>query len=90
MGYVNTDELYENLKHGKISMDDFMDAIVNLDQNGGKGIMSFQEQARSATDGIGTAFANMKNRLKARICKYIRGFRRNGKRNKIQKHCWYN
>lgn len=49
-------------------MDDFMKAIVELDQKGGKGIMSFQEQAKSATDGVGTALANMKNRIKARIC----------------------
>lgn len=75
MGYVDTDQLHDALVKGKISMDDFMEAIVNLDENGGDGIMSFQEQAKTATDGIGTAFTNLKNRIKARICKYINWFR---------------
>ena len=64
MGYVDTDELYEALNKGKISMDTFMDAIVELDQNGGKGIVSFQEQAKNSCDGIGTAITNTANRFK--------------------------
>ena len=64
MGYVDTDELYEALNKGKISMDTFMDAIVELDQNGGKGIVSFQEQAKNSCDSIGTAITNTANRFK--------------------------
>ena len=64
MGYVDTDELYEALNKGKISMDTFMDAIVELDQNGGKGIVSFQEQAKNSCDSIGTAITNTANRIK--------------------------
>ena len=64
MGYVDTDALYEALKDGKISMDDFMDAIVRLDEEGAEGIVSFQEQARNSCDSIGTAITNVANRFK--------------------------
>ena len=64
MGYVNTDELYDALSKGKISMDKFMDAIVNLDENGAEGIISFQEQARNSCDSIGTSVTNLANRVK--------------------------
>lgn len=64
MGYVDTDHLYEALNKGKISMDKFMDAIVELDENGGEGIMSFQEQAHNACDSIGTSITNLSNRVK--------------------------
>ena len=43
MGYVDTDELYQALNKGTISMDTFMDALVELDKNGADGIMSFQK-----------------------------------------------
>ena len=64
MGYVDTDALYEALKNGKISMDDFMDAVVRLDEEGAEGIVSFQEQARNSCDSIGTAITNVANRFK--------------------------
>ena len=60
MGYVNTDELYNALRDGKVSMDDFMDAIIRLDQEGGDGLESFSKQARNATGGIKTSMTNMK------------------------------
>jgi len=63
MGYVNTDSLYEALKKGKVSMNQFMDKIVELDEKGGKGIKSFQEQAHNSCDSIGTSLKNMKNRI---------------------------
>lgn len=64
MGYVNVEDLYEALKEGTISMDNFMDKIVELDQSGGKGIVSFQEQAKNSCDSIGTAITNTSNRFK--------------------------
>lgn len=64
MGYVNTDELYDALQNGRISMDKFMDAVVRLDEKGSKGIISFQEQARNSCDSIGTAVINVSNRFK--------------------------
>ncbi len=64
MGYVDTDELYQALNKGTISMDTFMDALVELDKNGADGIMSFQEQAKNSCDSIGTAITNVSNRFK--------------------------
>lgn len=63
MGYANADKLYDALKNGKISMEQFMDQVVKLDKEGGKGIMSFQQQAKNSCDSIGTAIENVKNRF---------------------------
>ena len=73
MGYVDTDELYEALQKGRVSMDQFMDAIVELDKNGGNGFKSFQEQAHNSCDSIGTAIANLKNRLKKGLATILQG-----------------
>lgn len=73
MGYIDTDQLYNALQKGTISMDNFMDAIVELDQNGGKGIKSFQEQARNSTDSIGTAITNLGNRIKKGFATILQG-----------------
>ena len=63
MGMASTDELYEAFKDNKISMDDFMDTLVELDENGSEEFQSFAEQARNSTDSIGTAIVNVKNRI---------------------------
>ena len=60
MGYVNTDELYDALQDGVVSMDDFMDAIMRLNTEGADGLESFQNQAKNAVGGISTAITNMK------------------------------
>lgn len=39
------------------------DDLVELNNRGGGGLASLEEQARAATGGIGTAFANMKNSI---------------------------
>lgn len=64
MHMASTDELYESLKDGKITMEDFMDTLVELDEEGLEGFQSFADQARNATDSIGTAITNVRNRVK--------------------------
>jgi tape measure domain-containing protein len=64
MHMASTDELYESLKNGEITMEDFMDTLVELDEEGLEGFQSFADQARNATDNIGTAITNVKNRVK--------------------------
>lgn len=54
-------DLYEALQTGKLSMDDFTDAIIRLDKEGGKSFESFADQARSATGGIKTAMTNLRS-----------------------------
>ena len=41
--------------------DKLLKDLVRLDKQGGGGLASLEEQARAATGGIGTAFANMNN-----------------------------
>lgn len=54
-------ELYEALKNGDVSMDEFLSTLVRLDTEGGSGFASFQEQAETAAGGVGTSMANMGN-----------------------------
>lgn len=54
-------DLYEALKNGNVSMQDFLDTLVRLDAEGGEGFASFQQQAETGAAGIGTAMANAKN-----------------------------
>ena len=63
MGYASADDLYNAFKDNKISMDDFTDAVIRLDKDGTNGMASFQEQAKKATGGIGTAVKNLKTRV---------------------------
>jgi tape measure domain-containing protein len=71
MGYVDTDALYEALLHGKVSMDDFMDAIIRLNNEGIDGLESFQNQAKNAVGGIGTAMTNMKTAVARGVANMI-------------------
>lgn len=64
MGYVDTDGLYNALKNGEISMDDFMDKLVEMDTTSVAGFTSFSEQAHNSCDSVGTAITNLGNRVK--------------------------
>lgn len=44
-----------------------IDNIIRLNKKGGGGLASLEEQARAATGGIGTAFANMNNAIQRGI-----------------------
>lgn len=65
------DDLRNALNDGTISFDQMNEAIVNLNKNGGDGFASFEEQARTATGGIGTALENVQNRIGKAIAKVI-------------------
>ncbi len=43
-------------------IEEFKQAIIDLDKNGGKGIASFSEQAKAVTGGVGTAIDNVQVR----------------------------
>lgn len=63
MGYVSDSELYEALKDGTVSTDEFMNKILELNTKGVDGFASFEEQARSATGGIETSITNLKTSI---------------------------
>lgn len=58
-------DLYEAMKKGDVSMQEFNDAVVRLNQEGGEAFGTFEDQARAATGGIGTALENVGNRIGA-------------------------
>lgn len=60
MGYVDADALGEALRSGSVSMDEFMNTMVKLNETGVDGFENFETQARNATGGIGTSITNMK------------------------------
>ena len=59
----NSNDLYEAMKNGSISFDDFNKKVMELNQNGFGKYASFAQQAKDATQGIGTAMENVKNRV---------------------------
>ena len=63
MGYVSTDELGEALRKGEVSMDEFMDKVVELNEKGVEGFASFEEQARNSVSGIKTALTVAKTQV---------------------------
>ena len=60
---ITSDQLGEALRNGKISMDDFMDKIVELNENGTGEFQSFEEQARNSTGGIATSIKVAKTQV---------------------------
>ena len=63
MGYMDTNELHDALIQGTASMDEFMEAIMRLNTEGGEGFVSFEQQAKNAVGGIKTSITNMKTAI---------------------------
>lgn len=59
----NSNDLYHALQNGSVSMGDFNQAVMDLDQKGTGAFASFSDQAKDATQGIGTAIENVQNRI---------------------------
>lgn len=66
----STQELYQQLDSGKISMKELNDRFIQLDG----GANGFHKTALQATDGIGTAFKNMGTRTKIALANVLTGF----------------
>ena len=63
MGYVDANQLGEALRSGKVSMNQFMLKITELNKAGVNGFKSFEEQAKNATGGVGTSITGVKTAL---------------------------
>lgn len=63
MGYVSADELGESLRNGTVSMDEFMDTIIQLNEEGLDGFANFETQARNSTGGIATSITVAKTQI---------------------------
>lgn len=68
---ANQMDLYKAIQEGTVSFEQMNEAIVKLNENGGDGFASFEEQARAATGGIGTALENLQTRIAKAIAKVI-------------------
>lgn len=66
----STQELYQQLNSGKITMKELNDRFIELDG----GANGFHKTALQATDGIGTAFKNMGTRTKIALANVLTGF----------------
>nr|DAH74968.1 MAG TPA: tail tape measure [Caudoviricetes sp.] len=66
----STQELYNQLSSGKITMKELNDRFIQLDG----GANGFHKTALQATNGIGTAFKNMGNRTKIALADVLTGF----------------
>lgn len=74
----SSNDLYEALKTGKVSVDDFCDAFVKLDSEGINGMASFAEQAKTGSAGIATSMSNAANAVTVQIAKIIDKVNENG------------
>lgn len=74
----SSNDLYEALKSGKVSVDDFADAFVKLDSEGINGMASFAEQAKTGSAGIATSMSNAANAVAVQIAKIIDKVNENG------------
>ncbi len=66
----STQELYQQLDSGKITMKELNERFIQLDG----GTNGFHKTALQATDGIGTAFKNMETRTKIALANVLTGF----------------
>lgn len=73
MGYIDANALGEALREGKVSMNEFMNTFIELNEKGANGFQSLEEQARNATGGFATSIANMKAAVTRGITSLIDG-----------------
>lgn len=71
---ASTNDLYNALKTGKVSVEDLEDAFISLDKNGYAGFDSFAQQAKTGTAGIATSMANLRNSVTKSVAACIDAF----------------
>ena len=64
-------DMYTALQNGTLSMEDFMAALVNMNENGTENFAALSEVAKTATGGIETAITTMKQSISNAIVAII-------------------
>ena len=80
LGKNGADQLGEALRDGSISMDDFMDTIIDLNKNGSKSFQSFEKQAKNSTNGMKTAITVAKTQIVKGVASIIDSIDKNLKK----------
>ncbi len=71
MNFKSADALGEALRNGKVSMNEFMNTLIELNEKGANGFPSLAEQAKNATGGLRTSIENMKTSITRGIANMI-------------------
>ncbi|MDN6640092.1 MAG: tape measure protein, partial [Tetragenococcus sp.] len=71
---MSTDEMREGLSDGTISIEEFQDQLIKLDEEGGGDLKALRQVAQDATDGIKTSFGNMGISIQRGIVEVIESF----------------
>lgn len=74
LGYTSAamgGDMYTALQNGKLSMESFMGALVDIDKNGTKSLTALSELAKTATGGIETSITTMKQSISNAIVAVI-------------------
>lgn len=70
---ANQQDLYSAMQKGTVTFDDFNQAIVKLDKEGGDGFSSFYDQAIAATGGVATQLENVSNTMNKIVAAALEG-----------------
>ncbi|WP_419154092.1 tape measure protein [Weissella viridescens] len=76
--HMTTGELKDGLSQGKISVKEFQDQLVEMDNKGGGGLKSLNKIAKDSTDGIGTAMQNMHTKIVSSLANVMQGLQKAG------------
>lgn len=68
---ITTKALKEGLSEGTISVEQFQQALIDMNEKGGGGMKSFEQIAKDATSGIGTGWANLQTAVTRGIAAII-------------------
>lgn len=71
---MSTDEMREGLSDGTISIDEFQDQLIKLDEEGGGDLKALRQVAQDATDGIKTSFGNMGISIQRGLVEVVESF----------------
>ena len=71
---MTTGQLKSGLSDGSVSVEQFQNALIDLNKNGGGGMASLQQIAKDATSGIGTSIELMKTSVVRGVAEVIKGF----------------
>ena len=64
-------DLYEAMQKGTVTIDEVNDAMIELSKNGGDGFASWEDQAKSAGQGIQMALVNIKAGIQRNIANVL-------------------